>query len=141
MGAEVVFMNWGLFESFCEMLESIPIKAVLRAVEAERKMVEDDLEKKRTEPDEYLSSVLGFCNFLMLAVCGIHDSITSLPWEHHAFYSKIIHRLVDAGELPSEIIGHFDKIFLRAFDSSESSATFNHLMENGDRQRFTLKTL
>jgi hypothetical protein len=134
-------MNWGLFESFCEMLDSIPIKAVLRAVEAERKMVEDDLNKKRTEPDEYVSSVLGFCNFLMLAVCGVYDSITSLPWEHHAFYSKIIRRLVDAGELPSEILVHFDKIFLRTFDSSESSATFKHLMENGEPQRFTLKTL
>jgi hypothetical protein len=130
-------MNWGLFESFCEMLESIPIKAVLRAVEAERKMVEDDLNKKRTERDEYVSSVLGFCNFLMLAVCGVYDTITSLPWEHHAFYSKIVRRLVDAGELPSEIIAHFDKIFLPAFDSTESGATFKYLMANGERERFT----
>jgi hypothetical protein len=104
-------MNWSLFESFCEMLESIPIKAVLRAVEAERKMVEDDLEKKRTEPDEYVASVLGFCNFLMLAVCGIYSAIPALPSDHRAFYSKMVQRLVDAGELPAEIKDHLDEIF------------------------------
>ena len=126
-------MNWGLFESFCEMLESIPIKAVLRAVEAERKMVEDDLDKKRTERDEYVSSVLGFCNFLMLAVCGVYDSIVALPAEHRAFYGKIIRRLVDAGELPSEIIAHFDKIFSPAFDSPEKSGSLRYLLANGER--------
>ena len=126
-------MNWGLFESFCEMLESIPIKAVLRAVDAERKMVEDDLDKKRTERDEYVTSVLGFCNFLMLAVCGVYDSITSLPAEHRAFYGKIVQRLVDAGELPSEIIAHFDKIFSPAFDSLENGARFKYIMADGER--------
>jgi len=130
-------MNWGLFESFCEMLESIPIKAVLRAVAAERKMVEDDLDKKRTEPDEYVTSVLGFCNFLMLAVCGVYGSITSVPSEHRAFYSKIVRQLVDAGELPSDIIAHFDKIFVPAFDSPESSGSLKYLMTNGERERFT----
>ncbi|HXT11607.1 MAG TPA: hypothetical protein VN873_08585 [Candidatus Angelobacter sp.] len=101
-------MNWGLFESFCELLESIPIKAVLRAADAERRMVEDDLEKKRTEPDEYVRSVLSFCNFLALAVRGITTRIPKLPFEHRAFYDKIIQRLVDAGELPPEIKGCFE---------------------------------
>ncbi len=126
-------MNWGLFDSFCEMLESIPIKAVLRAVDAERKMVEDDLDKKRTEPDEYVTSVLGFCNFLMLAVYGVYDTITRLPPEHRAFYGKIVQRLVDAGELPPEIMGHFDKIFSSAFDSSESRSSLKHLMRAEER--------
>jgi hypothetical protein len=127
-------MNWGLFESFCEMLESIPIKAVLRAVAAERKMVEDDLEKKRTEPDEYVFSVLGFCNFLMLAVCGVYESVALLPHEHRAFYRKIVQRLVDAGELPPEITGHFEKIFSPAFDSSATNSRLSQLIGTG---RFT----
>ena len=126
-------MNWGLFESFCEMLESIPIKAVLRAVDAERKMVEDDLDKKRTERDEYVTSVLGFCNFLMLAVCGVYDTITSLPSEHRAVYRKIVQRLVDAGELPSEITGHFEKIFSPAFDSAESRRSLKRLIISEER--------
>jgi hypothetical protein len=93
-------MNWGLFETFCEMLESIPTKAVLRAVEAERRMVEDDLAHKRTERDPYVTSVLSFCNFLTLAVCGIYSSMAALPVEHRIFYGKVVQRLVDAGELP-----------------------------------------
>jgi hypothetical protein len=129
-------MNWGLFQTFCEMLDSIPIKAVLRAVEAERKMVEDDLDKKRTEPDEYVTSVLGFCNFLMLAVYGVYGSINCLPRAHRAFYSKIVRRLVEAGELPPEIIGHFDEMFLPAFDSVANRASLRHLMANGERERF-----
>lgn len=111
-------MNWGLFDSFCDLLESIPVKAVLRAVDAERKMVEDDLEKKRTERDEYVTSVLSFCNFLMLAVCGIYAAIPGLPIEHRAFYSKIVQRLIDAGELPSEITGHLDEIFSTALETA-----------------------
>src|SRR5690242_2732867 len=93
-------MNWGLFESFCELLESIPTKAVLRAVEAERRMVEDDLEHKRTELDQYVVSVLSFCNFLTSAVCGVYASMAGVPVEHRVFYGSVVQRLVDAGELP-----------------------------------------
>jgi hypothetical protein len=125
---EVESMNWGLFESFCEMLESIPIKAVLRAVAVERRMVEDDLDKKRTEPDEYVCSVLGFCNFLMLAVCGVYESVALLPREHRAFYNKIVRRLVEAGELPPEITGHFEEIFSPTFDSSATSSRLSQLI-------------
>jgi len=105
-------MNWGLFESFCEMLESIPTKAVLRAAEAERKMVEDDLDHKRTERDPYVISVLSFCNFLSLAVCGVHASMAALPIEHRMFYGKVVQRLVDAGELPSDSTEHFNSSFV-----------------------------
>ena len=110
------------------MLESIPIKAVLRAVAAERKMVEDDLDKKRTEPDKYVCSVLGFCNFLMLGVCGVYESVALVPREHRAFYGKIVQRLVDAGELPPEITGHFERIFSPAFDSSAAGSRLSQLV-------------
>jgi hypothetical protein len=107
-------MNWGLFESFCDMLESIPVKAVVRAADAERRMVENDLECKRTEPDECVTSVLSFCNFLNLAVAGIYASVPALPFEHRTFYSKVVLRLVEAGELPSEIRNHLEEIFSTA---------------------------
>jgi hypothetical protein len=93
------------------MLEGIPIKAVLRAADAERRMVEDDLKNRRAEPDEGVVSVLGFCNFLTLAVRGVYASLASLPSEHRAFYAGIIQQLVDAGELPAEIKGHLGQIF------------------------------
>jgi len=107
-------MNWGLFESFCEMLESIPAKALLRAVEAERRMVEEDLQPKRAERDPYLISVLSFCNFLTLAVCGVYASMAVLPVEHRKFYGKVVQRLVDAGELPRGSTEHFNSSFAPA---------------------------
>jgi hypothetical protein len=107
-----------MFESFCEMLESIPIKAVLRAADAERKMVEDDLENKRTEPDEYSLSILSFCDFLLRAVSGGFVSLPALPVEHCAFYRKMVHRLVEAGELPPQMIPQFDGIFFRALSKA-----------------------
>jgi len=104
-------MNWGLFETFCEMLESVPTKAVLRAAEAERRMVEDDLKYKRTARDPYVISVLSFCNFLTLAVCGAYYSMAALPVEHRMFYGKVVQRLVDAGELPSGSTQFFNSSF------------------------------
>ena len=115
------FMNWGLFESFCELLESIPIKAVVRAADAERKMVEEDLRNKRTEPDEYVVSVLGFCNFLTLAVRGNHPSVPGIPYEHRVFYASIVRRLVDAGELSPEFKGEFEET--SSIDSKQLPAT------------------
>lgn len=122
-------MNWGLFESFRKMLDSIPTKAVLRAVEAERRMVEDDLENKRTECDPYVISVLGFCNFLTLAVCGIHSSMASLPVEHRAYYGRVVQRLVDAGELPSTTAEHFS-IPIGRFSNKHLPAGF-HVRRQG----------
>ncbi len=104
-------MTSGLFESFCEMLESIPIKAVVRAADAERKMVEEDLEKKRAEPNEDITSVLSFCSFLTLSHDGGHATLPPLPVEHCAFYRKIVRRLVEAGELPSESTNEFEGAF------------------------------
>jgi hypothetical protein len=83
------------------MLESIPAEAASCAVDTERKMIEDDL--KRTEPGEYVSSVLSFCNFLLLAVVyRVHDSsIAAFPPEHRTFPQNVVQQLVDAGKLPS----------------------------------------
>jgi len=115
-------MNWGLFESFCEMLDSIPTKAVIRAVEAERRMVEDDLEHKRTVRDPYVISVLSFCDFLALAVCGIYASMAVLPAEHRMFYGKVVQKLVDAGELPLGTTERFNNSFAPAFNGTNTAS-------------------
>jgi len=101
-------MNWVIFDSFCEMLTRIPIRAVIRVADLERKMIEDDLRKKRTELDDYVASVLVFCNFLLSAVRGTYASVSTLPFEHRAFYASIVRKLVDAGELPSEFKSYFE---------------------------------
>ena len=125
-------MNWGLFESFCDMLDSIPTKAVLRAVEAERRMVENDLENKRTECDRYVVSVLGFCNFLTFAVCVIYSSMAVLPVEHRAYYGRVVQRLVDAGELPSTSAEYFNRIFEPRSDSSQIDIPLRDFISGGE---------
>ena len=129
-------MNAGLFETFCEMLESIPIKAVVRAADAERRMVEEDLETKRTEPDEYVTSVLSFCNFLVLGVRGIYASLPALPVAHCAFYRKIVQRLVEAGELLFETIGWFEGIFRSAL-SKALTANDDRASPSGEKLAYT----
>ena len=104
-------MNSRLFESFCEMIENIPVKAVLKAAEAERRMVEDDLAKKRIRPSEETRSVLSFCEFLVAAAQGDNACFPVLPIEHCAFYRKIVGKLVDAGELPFTVKEHVDHTF------------------------------
>ncbi len=104
-------MNSRLFESFCEMIESIPVKAVMRAAEAERRMVEDDLERKRIPPCEEAHSILSFCEFLGDAAQGHGASFPLLPIEHCAFYRKIVRKLVEAGELPFQVSDQVDHTF------------------------------
>ena len=130
-------MNCGLFETFCEMLDSIPIKAVLRAADAERRMVQDDLDKKRTAPDLNVNSVLGFCDFLTSAVAGIRVTLPVFPIEHCAFYRKIVQRLVDAGELPADIVGEFERIFSRALSRALTTDNAFEAFETHSKPAYT----
>jgi hypothetical protein len=112
-----------LFDSFARMIESVPAKAVIRAAEAEQRMVEDDLESRRTVPNEEAISVLGFCHFLTAAARGVLVALPIAPIEHCAFYRKIVQRLVEAGELPFTVKDQFDRTFSRVL--------FNALMAPG----------
>src|SRR5262249_31107291 len=102
-----------LFDTFSRMIESIPVRAVIRAAEAEGRMVEDDLEKHRVPPDEETISVLGFCNFLAASARGFLVPLPASPIEHCAFYRKIVKRLVEAGELPFAVKDQIDRTFSR----------------------------
>jgi hypothetical protein len=92
-------------------------------VEAERRMVVNDLEHKRTERNPEVISVLSFCNFLTSADCGMNNSMALLPAEHRAFYGKVVQRLVDAGELPSESTIQFNRCFAPAFNTTRTTST------------------
>jgi hypothetical protein len=102
-------MSSRLFDTFCELLETLPVKAVVRAADAERRMVQNDLEMKRTELDEESLSVLEFCNFLIDAAHGLQFSLPIWPIEHSAFYRRVVRRLVDAGELPPAVRDQFER--------------------------------
>lgn len=108
-------MSVRLFESFCVMIDKIPAKGVLTAVELERQMVQNDLAQKRTLPLKDAHSILAFCNFLKHTVNGIHSVSTTLPLQHLSFYKKTVARLIEAGELPFETKELFDENFFPAF--------------------------
>lgn len=92
-----------MFETFCDLLETVPVKAIVRAADAERRMLQDDLAAKRTPLDEESMSVLEFCNFLIDAAHGLPFLPPVWPTDHSAFYQRIIQRLIDAGGLPAEV--------------------------------------
>ena len=112
------FMDSGafetVFETFCEMMESIPTKALLRAAEAERRMLEDDLEKKRTPRERDAISVLHFCRSLANATRGLPSVLPVWRIEHWAHYREIVRRLADTGELPCCTMEQFDFTFCEA---------------------------
>jgi hypothetical protein len=108
-------MSVQLFQSFSEMIDKIPAKGVLTAVELERQMLQNDLVAKRTLPFKAVQSILAFCNFLKNTVSGVHSVSTVLPLQHISFYRKTIERLVQAGELPVEAGKLFDETFSAAF--------------------------
>ena len=116
-----MFMTSRLFETFSEMIEKVPTKAIIRAADAERRMVESDLEMKRTPINEETLSVLGFCNFLIDAAQGIQFVVPPWPIEHCAFYRRVVQKLVEAGELPSDVKEQFDITFSQALFRALSS--------------------
>ena len=95
------------------MIEGIPVKAVIRAAEAEQRMVEDDLEHHRALPDEEAVSVLGFCHFLSASAHGVPVALPASPIEHCAFYRNVVQQLVEAGELPFAVKDQIDRTFSR----------------------------
>jgi hypothetical protein len=100
------------------MLENIPVKAVMKAAQAERRMLEDDLANKRISADVDAHSILDFCSFLDAAARGERANFPSLPIEHCPFYRSVVERLVDAGELPfsvqEEVDHSFSKVLFQA---------------------------
>ena len=103
------------FETFCEMIESLPPKAVLRAVAIERFMLEEDLAVGRTSPDDETGLILSFCRFLEEAARGELIVPRTMPPGHWTFYGKIVEQLAAAGELPRKVKEDFETEFHSAF--------------------------
>ncbi len=97
-------MSSRLYETFCDLLESLPVKAIVRAADAERRMVQNDLRMRRISLDDYCVSVLEFCNFVVDSARGWKFSQPLWPAEHSEFYRGVVRRLVEAGELPAEVL-------------------------------------
>ena len=105
------FMNSHLFETFSKMIDKLPAKGVIAAMERENQMLENDLVTNRPVSKQEAYSILSFCRFLAARKSGLAVSPALLPPGHAAFYRKTLERLIDAGELPENAQEQFDETF------------------------------
>src|SRR5215469_16510831 len=104
-------MGFQLFEKFAEMIDRLPAKAVVNAVQLEKEMLENDLAQKRTLPVGEVRSIVAFCNFVQKGPGGVPGSRVSVPIQHLGFYRNTVKRLVDGGVLPGEANNIFEQVF------------------------------
>jgi hypothetical protein len=104
-------MKAHLFESFAEMIANVPVKGILRAIELEHWMLEDDLLRKRISSLEEAVSILSFCQFVKAVSEGENIFAAEIPAQHRMFFRNIISKLVMAGELPADAKYKFDLTF------------------------------
>jgi len=104
-------MGFQLYEKFAEMIDRLPAKAVINAVQLEKEMLENDLAQKRTLPMSEVRSIMAFCNFVQSGPEAIPNSKISVPIQHLGFYRNTVKRLVEDGVLPGEAGDVFEKVF------------------------------
>ncbi|MGO8838146.1 MAG: hypothetical protein ACLQAH_11390 [Limisphaerales bacterium] len=104
-------MNSHLFESFSRMIDKLPAKGVISAMEREHQMLENDLATNRPVPRKEAHSILNFCRFLAAIKSGLNVSPAILPPADTAFYRRTTDRLIKAGELPANAHELFDEAF------------------------------
>jgi hypothetical protein len=103
-----------LFDKFAEMVEKLPTRAILKAVQLERQMLESDMAQKRTLPIADARSILAFCDFLQNGPSANRQARISIPIQHLGFYRGIVKKLVEVGELPSQA----GKVFEQSFSAA-----------------------
>ena len=108
-------MDAHLFESFSKMIDCIPAKGVVEAVETQCRMIEDDFAHKRSMPLKTAASILAFGRFLNAAARGENFSSSDVPIHHVPTYRRTVERLVDAGELPVTAQEQFNNAFSGGF--------------------------
>jgi hypothetical protein len=107
----LVFMKNQLFEAFAEMLDGMPARAMLSAIERERLMLKDDLLYKRVS-DEDVAAIFSFCEFIKAVTENDRMIPVELPANEIECFRKIMLRLILAGELPASAREQFDVFFL-----------------------------
>ena len=103
-------MRLSLFDSFADMIEAIPVGAILRTLEREQRMIEDDLAHQRPVPLKEAESILNFCYYVESVREGSSGWIFTapLPREHLSFYRKTLDRLIAAEQLSPDAKAGFD---------------------------------
>jgi len=102
-----------IFSIFSRVIRALPSPAILQALDAECKMLEDDVEHYRSNVTEDILSILCFRVFVQMAKAdSVMRCILRMPLDHVEFYKETIARLIQAGELPPSAMDQFDDAFV-----------------------------
>jgi hypothetical protein len=101
-----------IFRIFSKTIGSLPAQAVLRTLDAECHMLQDDLTRFGRQLTDDGISILCFGQYVRMVKTGnIMRCSLYLPPDHIEFYKETIVRLVQAGELPPVAMDEFDYAF------------------------------
>lgn len=105
-------MRLSFYNSFASMIEALPARAITRALERQRHMLEEDLAMQRPVPLKEAESILNFCHFVEAVGEGLPGwAFTNPPPPAHLeFYRKTLDRLIASEELPVHAKAEFDGI-------------------------------
>ena len=98
------------------MLEKLPAKALLKAIVAERRMIEDDVANMRLAPSHDTTSILAVCHFLETVADGKMVSSPEMMVDDWTICGKVLHKLVAAGEVPKSVETQFDTTFFKVME-------------------------
>jgi hypothetical protein len=105
-----------IFGRFTRTITNLPAEAVIKALDLECKMLEEDLDHQRLSSSEDASSILCFRQFVRMAKFGAAMRCTkALSPDHIDFYKETIVRLIQANELPESAMEQFDYTFHSIF--------------------------
>jgi hypothetical protein len=100
------------FDLFARTITDLPVWAVVRALDLECKMLQDDFEHQRLTLSDDAFSILYFRQFVRMAKFDEPMScVKPLPPDHVEFYKKTIVRLVHSNQLPPSAMEQFDHRF------------------------------
>ena len=102
-----------IFNAFSRVIRKLPAPAILRALDAECKMLRDDMEHYRYGLTEDTLSILCFRGFVqMVKTDNVMRCCLQMPLDHVQFYKETIVRLVQAGELGPSAMNQFEYAFM-----------------------------
>jgi hypothetical protein len=104
-----------IFRPFMKMVQRLPAKAIIQALELEYKMLQNDFESNRYVFTEEPLSILYFREFIQTARFGGTMFFSRpFPPEHYEFYRHTLVRLIKAGEVSPSSLEAFDHLFAPA---------------------------
>lgn len=102
-----------IFRIFSKVIRNLPVPAILRALDAECRMLQDDIEHYRSSLTEDVLSIFSFKGFVEMAKRdNVMRCSLDMPPDHVEFYKETVVRLVQAGELNPTAMDQFDYAFL-----------------------------